>query len=243
MNDADRIKERKRRIREMFNAIAGRYDLLNHLLSGGVDIYWRRRALNEVRHPRPRQVLDLATGTGDFALAAGRLGPCRVFGVDVSMSMLRLGAAKVGRRPQAGSVILLAGDAEELPFVRDSFDLVTGAFGVRNFGHIPTGMKEAWRVLKPGGEILVLDFSEPALPLFKQAYRFYFKRVLPLLGGLVSGNRQAYSYLPQSVDTFPQGPDFVRLLEGAGFVETRTTPLTLGISAIYQGRKPGNPVD
>ena len=243
MNDVERINERKRRIREMFDVIARRYDLLNHLLSGGVDIYWRRRALKGVRHPRPRQVLDLATGTGDFAMAAGCRWPCRVFGVDVSLNMLRRGAAKLGRRPEPGLVCLLAGDAEELPFAENRFDLVMGAFGVRNFGHIPTGMKEAWRVLKPGGEILVLDFSEPTLPLFRQAYRFYFNRVLPLVGGLISGNRQAYSYLPQSVDTFPQGPAFVRLLEEAGFVETGTTPLTLGISTVYQGRKPGRLVD
>ena len=243
MNDVDQIKERKRRIREMFDSIAGRYDLLNHLLSGGVDIYWRRRALNGVRHRQPRKVLDLATGTGDFALAAGCLRPRRVFGLDVSTNMLRLGAAKIGARQEAEFVCLLAGDAEELPFAENCFDLVTGAFGVRNFGHIPTGMEEAWRVLKPGGEILVLDFSEPTLPLFKQAYRFYFNRVLPLLGGLVSGNRRAYSYLPRSVDTFPQGQAFVKLLEDAGFVETETTPLTLGIATIYQGRKPGRLVD
>lgn len=227
----------------MFNAIAHRYDLLNHLLSGGVDIYWRRRALSSVRQSRPERILDLATGTADFAIAARRLGPQRVVGVDVAVEMLRLGVDKISGEGLDGRVRLLAGDGEGLPFKGGCFDLVMGAFGVRNFGHIPTGLAEAFRVLRPGGELLVLDFSEPSMPLFRQVYRFYFERVLPLIGGLVSGDRRAYSYLPRSVGRFPQGEEFVKLLEEAGFVDARATTLTLGICSIYQGGKPGGAVD
>lgn len=222
----------------MFNAIARRYDLLNHLLSGGADLYWRRRALGRVRCENPRQILDLATGTADFALAAARLRPRRVFGVDVACDMLRLGAAKVRRRSPPIPVQLLGGDAEQLPFREASFDLVIAAFGVRNFGHIPTGLAEAWRVLRPGGELLVLDFAEPTAPLFRQLYRFYFTRVLPLVGGLISGDCRAYAYLPRSVGSFPQGQAFVDLLVQAGFADNRHTSLTLGICALYQGLKP-----
>jgi demethylmenaquinone methyltransferase/2-methoxy-6-polyprenyl-1,4-benzoquinol methylase len=211
--------------------------LLNHLLSGGVDIYWRRRALASVRGDAPQCVLDLATGTGDFALAAERLGARQVVGVDMAIEMLRLGLDKVNQKRPPMSVGLLVSDAEGLPFKAETFDLVMGAFGVRNFGDIPSGLAEAYRVLKPGGEILVLDFCQPTAPLFRQLYRFYFHRVLPLVGGLISGERQAYAYLPRSVGDFPQGQAFVDLLDAVGFTDTGYTPMTLGISAVYQGVK------
>ena len=225
----------------MFNAIARRYDLLNHLLSGGVDFYWRWRALRAARNKRPQRVLDLATGTGDFALAADRLGPQQVVGVDMAIEMLRLGAAKVAAKGPSARVDLLVADAEQLPFQDHTFDMVTGAFGVRNFGNIPSGLAEAHRVLKPGGQLLVLDFCEPTAPLFRQLYLFYFHKVLPLIGGLVSGQRRAYAYLPRSVGAFPQGRAFVELLVAAGFSQTRYMPMTLGIAAVYQGVK--GPVD
>ena len=221
----------------MFNAIARRYDLLNHLLSGGVDIYWRRRALASVRGDAPQCVLDLATGTGDFALATERLGARQVVGIDMAIEMLRLGLDKVVEKRPPMPVGLLVSDAEGLPFQAETFDLVMGAFGVRNFGDIPSGLAEAYRVLKPGGEILVLDFCQPTAPLFRQLYRFYFHRVLPLVGGLISGERQAYAYLPRSVGDFPQGQAFVDLLDAVGFTDTGYTPMTLGISAVYQGVK------
>ena len=241
MENKQNVAEHKRRNRDMFNAIARRYDLLNHLLSGGVDVYWRRRALDCARDKRPQRVLDLATGTGDFALAAARLGPQQVVGIDMAIEMLRLGAAKVAAKGLTSRVELLVGDAEQLPFQDNTFDLVTGAFGVRNFGHIPSGLAEAYRVLKPGGQLLVLDFCEPTAPLFRQLYLFYFHKVLPLIGGLISGQRRAYAYLPRSVGTFPQGQAFVELLVAAGFSQTRYTPMTLGIAAVYQGVK--RPVD
>jgi len=245
MNDKDKVRERKERIQEMFNGIARRYDLLNHLLSGGVDIYWRRRALSQVRRRPVGKVLDLATGTGDFALAAARLQPEGVWGVDVALNMLRLGHDKVVRRQVNGPPFvptrLLGGDGERLPFKSDTFDLVTVAFGIRNFGYIPAGLAEAWRVLRPGGELLVLDFCEPTAPVFRQLYRFYFYRVLPVVGGLISGNRKAYAYLPRSVVDFPQGQAFLDLLEDAGFVDNLATEYTFGISSVYQGCKPEAP--
>ena len=238
----ENIQERKRHIQQMFNSIARHYDLLNHLLSGGVDIYWRRRALGRVRQ-QPQRILDLATGTGDFALSSRRLQAERIIGVDVALNMLRLGVDKLGKREANTAVRLLGGDAEQLPFADACFDLVTVAFGVRNFGSIPAGLQEARRVLRPGGELLVLDFAEPKMVLFKQLYRFYFTRILPFIGGMISGNRRAYSYLPQSVGTFPQGQAFIKLLEEAGFADNLATALTLGICRIYQGRKPGTLVD
>ena len=243
MNNTDNIKERKQRIQGMFNSIARRYDLLNHLLSAGIDRYWRWRALKSVRHPRPARILDLATGTGDFALAARRLQPAYTVGVDVALNMLRLGLVKVARRPATAPLRLLGGDAEQLPFQNASFDLVTVAFGVRNFGSIPAGLAEAFRVLKPGGELIVLDFSQPQTPVFRSLYRFYFNRILPLVGGLISGERQAYSYLPRSVGTFPQGQAFIALLEEAGFTYPLATSLSWGISSLYQGFKPPVSVD
>ena len=221
----------------MFNAIAGRYDLLNHLLSGGVDFYWRRRALAAVRRRGPARVLDLATGTGDFARAAGRLDPGRVVGVDVAVDMVRIARAKLGRAGGSRAPDLMVGDAEMLPFRDRSFDLVTVAFGARNFGSVGAGLAEAERVLRSEGEVIVLEFTEPTLPVFRQLYGFYFNRVLPIVGGLISGNREAYSYLPRSVGSFPQGGEFLELMEAAGFTDTRATPLTLGICAVYQGRK------
>ena len=235
LENKEKIAEHKRRNREMFDAIAQRYDVLNHLLSGGIDIYWRRRALDNLQLSNEPRILDLATGTADFALAAGRLNPKRIIGVDVALEMLRLGVKKVEER--SAPAALMGGDAEHLPFKEGSFDVVMGAFGVRNFGHIPSGLAEAHRVLRPGGQILVLDFCEPATPFFKQLYQFYFHNILPLIGGLLSGQRQAYAYLPNSVGTFPQGSAFVRLLEDAGFVEASATTLTMGICSIYQGSK------
>ena len=239
MENKEKIAEHKKRNRDMFNAIARHYDLLNHLLSGGVDIYWRRRALDCLKGDQPRRVLDLATGTGDFALTAARVMPEQVVGIDAAFEMLRLGADKVADKNPPMPMDLLVGDAEGLPFGMGTFDVVMGAFGVRNFGSIPAGLAEAHRVLKPGGEILVLDFCEPTTPLFRQLYSFYFHKVLPTVGGLVSGERQAYSYLPRSVGHFPQRQSFVELLDEAGFVETDYTLLTLGISAVYQGVKAG----
>lgn len=237
--DSPDIVERKKAVQSMFNGIARRYDLLNHLLSAGIDVYWRRRALGRYRGGTPERVLDLATGTGDFALAARRLKPGRIVGADVAIEMVRLGVPKVAQVEPFERLRLMGGDAECLPYRDDCFDLITVAFGVRNFGHIPTGLAEAFRVLRPGGELIVLDFTEPTLPGFRQLYQFYFKHILPTLGGWISGNRAAYSYLPRSVGTFPQGKAFLALLGEAGFCDNRGLSMSLGICAVYQGLKSG----
>ena len=157
--------------------------------------------------------------------------------MDVAVDMVRIARAKLGEAGGGRGADLMAGDAEMLPFRDRSFDLVTVAFGARNFGSVGAGLAEAERVLRSEGEVIVLEFTEPTLPVFRQLYGFYFNRVLPLVGGLISGNREAYSYLPRSVGSFPQGGEFLELMEAAGFTDTRATPLTLGICAVYQGRK------
>ncbi len=240
MEKIDNIAERKRRIQEMFNGIAHRYDFLNHLLSAGIDLYWRRRALSQTRTAEVLDVLDLATGTGDLALASVRLKPRRIVGLDVAVQMLKQAQSKV---QGSKTIRLMAGDAERLPFADNSFDLITVAFGVRNFGHIPTGLGEAWRVLRTGGELLILDFADPQTPVFRQLFAFYFKRILPIIGGFVSGNRPAYSYLPRSVGECPQGKAFMDMLIEAGFQKNCATSLTFGVAYVYQGLKSSASVD
>ena len=231
----DQIREHKIRNREMFNSIAGKYDMINHVLSGGIDFYWRWRALSKLSSIEDSLVLDLATGTGDFSLAARRFSPRRIVGVDVAREMIKLGVDKV--RKYSFDANFLGGDAESLPFRSDTYDIVMAAFGVRNFGHIPTGLSEAFRVLRPGGQLIVLDFCEPTLPIVRGLYLLYFQRILPFLGGLISGERQAYEYLPRSVSDFPQGDGFLDLMDRAGFIENSATQLTLGICSIYLGEK------
>ena len=207
----------------------------NHVLSGGIDFYWRWRALSKLSSIEDSLILDLATGTGDFTLAARRFSPRRIVGVDVAREMIKLGVDKV--RKYSFDANFLGGDAESLPFRSDTYDIVMAAFGVRNFGHIPTGLSEAFRVLRPGGQLIVLDFCEPTLPIVRGLYLLYFRRILPFLGGLISGERQAYEYLPRSVSDFPQGGGFLDLMDRAGFVENSVTELTLGICSIYLGEK------
>ena len=219
----------------MFNTIADKYDFLNHFLSGGIDYYWRWRALKKLVPIKGATILDLATGTGDFALAARRFSPQRVVGADVALEMIKLGVDKV--RKSRSNAVLLGGDAENLPFRDKSYDIVMSAFGVRNFGHISGGLEESHRVLRPGGQLLVLDFCEPTFPIVRGIYLLYFRRVLPLVGGLISGERQAYEYLPRSVSDFPQGGDFVDLMKRVGFIENSVTRLTFGICSIYYGKK------
>ena len=231
----DQIREHKRRNREMFNSIADKYDMINHVLSGGIDFYWRWRALSKLSSIEDSLILDLATGTGDFTLAARRFSPRRIVGVDVAREMIKLGVDKV--RKYSYDANFLGGDAESLPFRSDTYDIVMAAFGVRNFGHIPTGLSEAFRVLRPGGQLIVLDFCEPTLPIVRGLYLLYFRRILPFLGGLISGERQAYEYLPRSVSDFPQGGGFLDLMDRAGFIKNSATELTLGICSIYLGEK------
>ncbi len=227
----------KQYVRSLFDSIAYRYDLLNHLLSGGIDLYWRRKAIEFLREIRPQRILDVATGTADFAIAALRLHPQEVVGVDIAEEMLALGRAKLRKRGLDSIISLRTGDAEGLQFETGYFDAAIVAFGARNFEHLEKGLSEMYRVLRPGGMVLVLEFSRPHVFPLKQLYFFYFRRLLPLIGRVVSRNNVAYQYLPDTVMKFPEGEDFLAILQRVGFSNTVQERLTLGIASIYTGAR------
>lgn len=228
------------RIAGMFDAIAGRYDLLNTVLSGGLDRYWRRRAIRTLGLTGRERLLDVCTGTADVAIGAARArrGAARVVGVDFSGAMLAHGLEKVAARQLASRVQLVRGDAMALPAADASVDAVTIAFGIRNVQRPDVACRELFRVLKPGGRVAILEFGLPVVPAVRPAYLWYFNHVLPRIGRAVSRHDAAYSYLPQSVGAFPWGEAFARLLDGAGFDKARSQPLSLGIVYLYSGMKP-----
>ncbi len=233
-NQAD---SKKSQVAQMFNSIAHRYDFLNHFLSAGVDHYWRRRAIDELVAARPRRVLDVATGTADLAIAALRADPEHITGVDISEGMLAVGRQKLTERHLTDRITLAQGDSEALQFADDSFDAVMAAYGVRNFEHLDRGLAEMFRVLRPGGKLVILEFSKPRVFPLKQLYRGYFQYVLPRFGKLISQDPAAYTYLPESVQAFPDGEDFLAHLRDAGFQAPRWQPLTFGISSLYTATK------
>ena len=218
----------------MFDAIAPRYDLLNRVLSAGIDRYWRARAIRSLAMPPGAVLLDVCCGTADVGLQARAAGAVdRVVGVDFAGAMLRIGHAKVLRAAESGRISLLRGDATRLPSASGSVDGVTVAFGIRNVQRPEAACCEMARVLKPGGRLPILEFGEPIVPALAVLYRWYFRNVLPLIGRLVSGHGVAYSYLPASVSTFPSPEVFSGMLRDAGFVDVRAVPLTLGIVYLY----------
>jgi len=229
---------KKAQVARMFDSISWRYDFLNHFLSVGVDIYWRRRAMRELKALKPKLVLDVATGTGDFAIQAIKsLNPEKVIGVDISTGMMDLGRQKIEAKGLDKRIELRRGDSENLPFEENKFDAVIVAFGVRNFENLEKGLAEMLRVLKPGGKMVVLEFSKPDKFPFREFYGLYFRFVVPVVGRLVSRDRAAYDYLPASVHAFPRGKTFVDILNRLGFKNTSCKPLTFGISSIYTGTK------
>ncbi len=227
----------KEYVRSLFDKIAYRYDLLNHLLSGGADLYWRRAAIQKLVEHQPKIILDVATGTGDFALAAMRLKPENVVGVDISEQMLEIGRKKIAQRNLSEKVRLESGEAENLKFNNDHFDAAIVAFGARNFEHLDKGLSEMNRVVRKGGAIVVLEFSRPKVFPLKQLYFFYFKNVLPFIGSLISKDKDAYQYLPDTVMKFPEGKEFLERLRAAGFSSLIEDRLTFGIATIYSGVK------
>ena len=227
----------KEYVRSLFDKIAYRYDLLNHLLSGGVDLYWRRAAIQKLVKHQPKNILDVATGTADFALATMRLQPKQVIGVDISEQMLEIGRKKIAQRNLSESIFLQSGEAEALKFENDHFDAAIVAFGARNFEHLDRGLTEMNRVLRKGGMIVVLEFSRPKVFPLKQLYFFYFKTILPFVGKLISKDTEAYQYLPDTVMKFPEGKDFLERLRTAGFSSLNEDRLTFGIATIYSGVK------
>ena len=221
----------------MFDNISPRYDLLNHLLSLGIDILWRKKAIKLLQHQQTKLILDVATGTGDFAIEALALNPDKVIGVDISSGMLEFGRKKLRRLKLEEKIELQLGDSEKLQFQDNKFDAVIVAFGVRNFEHLEKGLADMFRVLKPGGNVVIIEFSQPRLFPFKQIFSFYFNTILPRIGKTISNDGSAYTYLPESVMAFPQGEEFLRILNNIGFINTQVVPLTFGISSIYWGSK------
>jgi len=228
---------KKEEVRTMFDNIAGRYDLLNRVLSLRIDVAWRNRAIRLLKQYRPQHILDVACGTGDFSIAALKSGATRVTGVDISEKMLAAGRVKLEKKALDDRITLVSGDSEQLDFADNSFDAVTVAFGVRNFEHLDKGLAEICRVLKPGAPVVILEFSKPASFPVKQLYHFYFSTILPLIGRLVSGDARAYTYLFESVSAFPEGEDFLQHLRKAGFRACSSKRLTFGICSLYSGEK------
>ena len=230
---------KKDQVARMFDGISGRYDLLNRLLSMGIDVRWRRVALRMLREQgQPKRVLDVATGTADLALAlAADLPQAEVIGVDISEGMLEVGRQKVERNGLHARIRLDQADAENLPFEDNSFDAVTVAFGVRNFENLDNGLRELQRVLRPGGHLMVLEFSRPTSPLVKGLMNLYSRSLMPALGGWLSKDRAAYAYLPASVQVFPEGAAFEERLQRAGLQPLRQRRLSMGISSVYIARK------
>lgn len=227
----DIAKENPESVRELFASIAGRYQAVNHVLSGGLDWYWRSVAVGIVRAWNPRILLDVATGSGDLAKALGKALPgARIVGADFCIPML-----EVARRN--GLPELVGADGLALPFPDGTFDAVTVAFGLRNMASWERGLSEMARILKPGGHLLVLDFSLPTLPLIRPLYRFYLHRILPIVAGVATGRMDAYEYLGGSIEKFPSGPSMTSLITSRGFVDAACRPLTLGTVSIYTARK------
>ena len=238
-NHPQNLKEDKRAVVEsMFDSIAWRYDFLNHFLSFGIDHLWRRRAIRIISEfCKNPHILDVATGTGDLAIAAMKLNPSKITGIDISQKMLEIGKEKIDRKGFSGKIELMTGDSEKIPFADSVFDVAMVAFGVRNFSNSLKGLSEMKRVIRNEGMIMVLEFSKPSGFPFRPVYNFYFRNILPFFGKLFSKDKAAYSYLPDSVMKFPDNDEFLKLLALAGFSETRQIKLTGGVASIYTGIK------
>ena len=231
------VGSKKQQVAEMFDNISERYDLLNHLLSLSIDKGWRKKVVKMASEVEPKLILDVATGTADLAIALAKTHPEKITGIDISAGMLSVGREKVAKKNMSSLISLEQADSEDLPFADNTFDAITVAFGVRNFENLEKGLAEMLRVLKPGGRLLVLEFSQPQSFPFKQIYNFYFKYMLPTIGKLVSKDSRAYTYLPESVKAFPYGDAFSSIMKKVGYENGRRIPVTFGIATIYEGKK------
>ncbi|NCI47504.1 bifunctional demethylmenaquinone methyltransferase/2-methoxy-6-polyprenyl-1,4-benzoquinol methylase UbiE [Sediminibacterium soli] len=235
--DQESGMKKKEQVAQMFNSIAGRYDFMNRFLTAGVDIRWRKKAISQLADRRPQQVLDVATGTGDIAIMTWEmLHPQHITGIDISEGMLELGRKKIEKLQLGDHITLYKGDSEQIPFGDNSFDAITVSFGVRNFENLERGLSEMLRVLKPGGKLVVLEFSKPAQP-FKTFCDIYMNIITPAVGRLFANNRKAYQYLTNSVEAFPEGKEFLSILAKTGYAATYFKRLSLGICTIYCGSK------
>lgn len=229
---------KKKQVAQMFDSIAFKYDFVNRFLSFGIDIRWRKKAINKLKQLKPQQILDVATGTADVAIMTYKmLKPKQITGIDISQGMLQLGREKVEKLGLKQQISLHLGDSEHIPFAENSFDAITVAFGVRNFENLEKGLAEMYRVLKPGGRLVVLEFSRPKQPVFKALSNFYMKVLTPGIGSIFSKNKHAYKYLTESVQAFPEREQFTGIMQQAGYKNTEFKPLTIGICCIYCGDK------
>ena len=232
------FEDKKEAVESMFDSIAWKYDFLNHFLSLNIDRLWRRRAIKIISQSyKSPNILDVATGTGDLAIAAMKLNPAKITGIDISHKMLEIGKEKVEKKGFAGKIDLIQGDSEKIPFINNTFDVAMVAFGVRNFSDPVKGLSEMNRVIRNGGMIMVLEFSKPTGFPIKPLYNFYFRNILPFFGRLFSKDKDAYNYLPDSVMKFPDNEEFLKLLVKAGWSETHQVKLTGGVASIYTGIK------
>ncbi|MBA3827346.1 MAG: bifunctional demethylmenaquinone methyltransferase/2-methoxy-6-polyprenyl-1,4-benzoquinol methylase UbiE [Taibaiella sp.] len=238
MPDAASNLSKKGQVADMFNNIASKYDFLNHFLSLGIDKGWRKKAIAAIAATNPSNILDVATGTGDMAIAAAKkITPKKITGIDIADQMLEVGRKKITAANLDNIIHLQTGDSEALPFADKQFDAVMCAYGVRNFEHLQQGLQEMYRVMKPGGKVVILEFSHPKSFPVKQLYSFYFKYILPVVGKMVSKHSRAYTYLPESVMAFPEGRVFCAQLEACGFKNATARPLTFGVTTLYTAIK------
>lgn len=228
---------KKEEVAEMFNNISKRYDFLNHFLSLGIDKIWRRKAVNKLKVIEPKKILDLATGTGDFAIALLKLNPTEIVGMDISSGMLEVGKTKMIKRKVDNVISMRLGDSEDLPFEDGYFDALTVGFGVRNYENLEKGLSEMLRVLRPGGKAVILEFSKPKKFPVKQYYAFHSKYIIPFFGKRISKDTKAYEYLPESVAAFPEGKDFEAILTKLGYKNVEGQLVSGGIATIYSGLK------
>lgn len=228
---------KKQQVSQMFDNISPKYDLLNRLLSAGIDVSWRKKAIDQLVAMKPQKMLDVATGTGDLAIEASRLKPQEIIGIDISEGMLSFGKEKMKKLGLDHMIHLEVGDSERIQFDDNTFDAVTVSFGVRNFENLEKGLSEILRVLKPGGKLVVLEFSKPTTFPIKQLFGFYSRFILPTIGKMISKDQSAYTYLPESVEAFPEGKNFLNILNKVGYTESTQKKLTFGISSIYTGIK------
>ncbi|MFN6943682.1 MAG: bifunctional demethylmenaquinone methyltransferase/2-methoxy-6-polyprenyl-1,4-benzoquinol methylase UbiE [Cytophagaceae bacterium] len=233
----DSAEGKKKQVATMFDNISHKYDFLNHFLSLGIDKRWRKKAISILAKEKPANILDAATGTGDFAIAALKTGAEQVVGVDISEGMLSIGRKKLIERGLQDKIRLEKGDSESLVYDNESFSAVTVAFGVRNFENLEKGLSELHRVLRKDGTLVILEFSQPTNIIIKCFYNLYFRFILPFMGKIISKDSSAYTYLPESVEKFPYGQDFLNILQETGFKGLKCIKLTFGVSSIYIGKK------
>ncbi len=228
---------RKEQVTKMFDNISGNYDFMNRLMTFGIDVKWRKKVVKMVGKTKPKQILDIATGTGDFAIMLAEIKPKKIVGLDISQGMLEIGKEKVAKKGLDNLIEMVLGDSENLPFENNSFDAVTVGFGVRNFEDLDKALLEIYRVLRPGGIFVVLETSQPEKFPFKQGYKFYAKYMIPFFGRLFSKDKNAYEYLPESAEAFPYGEDFNNILKKNQFISVHNYPLMFGAASIYKAFK------